>query len=774
MNDSYPALCPKQKEFPLQASRPHPSIQIDPSITSTSPFESTASSATLNSSDTTGTSTLPLPSPSPISPHHQRRHSVTYEPPPPHSTHPTLPTIPDTTKSSVSHSVSYDNLRELPLSMRFIHKPSRSQELYIKASDPTKANSLLNAQLTSPVNLNKEADIDPVRNNSIDTNSDVLMSSSSSSLNSPQISSTNYSNGNYKLVRKKSGELLKPSLKGGIVGYFDKKRSLSLPATPTYKQVHFGSANDIRYFKKKDKPAAISATNSPTLEGAEPDESDEYSVEEEDSENEDMEYHNFYLDNKGDTKYPGRAAMSESNSVSTSNKLSRHVEWELKLLNFPPLSYLRKIEAETPVFLEKLFLSVDKRHLLGYIAVKNLSFEKYLTVRYSLDLWNTIIEIPTAYIPDRPEVLKLNDYDRFTFKIPLNSLFNSFRISKDSADSSDDERIVEYHKLGSQEKTYEMCIKYYANSAEFWDNNEFKNYQIKLIKTTKGGEPPAVGKILEHTTKPKYSNAYLKRVQSDSQIELHKNEIIQRIEQENELHNHHGQQQQQEEEEEEDEDEDEEMLDVEDEQTEGTLVKQEEGVSQEEANRERDRDALFLNDNSSDLNDFVKNNYYLSSPLLSSLHKNPDISEAYIKNTNDDAAKIISPSPQPTIPSNNYKAKFQSQLSGTRPLDTTDFNKTGFHLIDDKMEIDEDTHRSPLANRSKFLNSKSYKELLDNYCFFSSSSPTDDDHSPDGSFNRGRAKTNTKTSTNGNGHGKNGSSGEGRKESYNVSSFLGT
>lgn len=736
MDSSYPSVCPKQKQFPGP-------IVTTPRLGFEVPLVASNAPSTSNENDSSGTSTLSLPSPT--TPHHQRRHSVTYEGPQEQS-NTQLEPPQQHDHSTITHSVSYDHLSELPLSMRFIHKPSRSQELFIKASDPTKANSLLNAKLSS-LNVSDTENKAPnvPRTSSIDNNSDALISSSSSSLTSPQLGPEGFSNGNYKLVRKKSGELLKPSLKGISLGYFEKKRSLSLPATPTYKQVHFGGQTDIRYFKKKDKPAAISASNSPTLQSIDPTRSDDDSEEgsggdEDDSENDDQEYHNFYLD-RGDTKYPRSEQNSEEAgplSFAALSRIPKHVEWELKLLNFPPLSYLRKIEAETPVFLEKIFLSVDRRHLLGYVAVKNLSFEKYLTVRYSLDHWNTIIEIPSSYVPDRPEVLKLNDYDRFTFKIPLNSLFNSFRISKDSAESSDDER-NEHNKLGTQERVYEMCIKYYANSSEYWDNNNFKNYEIKLIKTTKGGQPPRpVGKIHEHTAKPKYSNAYLKRVKSDSQIELHKNEMIQQIEESNGKNSESD-------------------------------LSDEENQEENEANQEGSGEAIFLNDNSSELSDFEKNNFYLSSALLSSLHKNPDMAEEYIKNTAD--AKVISPSPQPAIPNPKYKEKFQSQMSGSNLL-PSDVNKTGFYLIDDKMENadkegddarDPKILKSPHSSRSKFLNSKSYKELLDNYCFFNSGSPTDDDdHSPDGSFPR----------ANGNGNGT--SNHINQNESFNVSSFLGT
>ncbi|EGW34715.1 uncharacterized protein SPAPADRAFT_57778 [Spathaspora passalidarum NRRL Y-27907] len=290
-----------------------------------------------------------------------------------------------------------------------------------------------------------------------------------------------------------------------------------------------------------------------------------------------------------------------------------------------------------------------------------------------------------------------------------------------------------------------MCIKYYANASEYWDNNNFKNYEIKLIKTVREITPGA--NIEQHKAKPKYSNSYLKRVASDSQIELHKNEIMNRLNDEVE----EAKRKEQEKEEKgeggsESEDEDEEGLD------------------------DAKSSALFINDNSSDLNDFVKNNYYLSSPLLSSLYKNPDGNEEYLKNSED--AKIISPSPQPSIPSSKFRAKFQNQLSESqKQLDTSEFNRFGFNWVDEEQQKQNEATSNPSKpqrtsplSRNKFMNSKSYKELLDNYCFFSSSN--DENHSPDAELPY------PNTSINGNGNGKPSSNGGGN--SYTVSSFLGT
>lgn len=72
-------------------------------------------------------------------------------------------------------------------------------------------------------------------------------------------------------------------------------RSKSLPSTPTFK-VHFGNS-DIRYFKKKDTPRTISASNSPNF-GAQADSSDddEYddNDDEDDNDNDDEDHYGTF------------------------------------------------------------------------------------------------------------------------------------------------------------------------------------------------------------------------------------------------------------------------------------------------------------------------------------------------------------------------------------------------------------------------------------------------------------------------------------------------
>ena len=175
------------------------------------------------------------------------------------------------------------------------------------------------------------------------------------------------------LVRKKSGELVKPALRPS-----SRRRYSSMPGTPTYsKSVHFNEeVNQTRHFLQVDKPMAVSAGTSP--------------VEMYESESE------FPFD--GETK----------------------TEREIKLANFPEDSFERKAK---PVRVERLFLSADRQTLIGTVAVQNIAFNKLVVARFTLDYWKTTSEIVAEYNND-PRSPPKDGCDRFSFSIKLSDSAN--------------------------------------------------------------------------------------------------------------------------------------------------------------------------------------------------------------------------------------------------------------------------------------------------------------------------------------------------------------
>lgn len=417
------------------------------------------------------------------------------------------PLYPGSAAKHAYRSGSNSSEDDVPLSMRFMHKPSRATEELRKASDDTidvtKRNSLRNS----------------FRSPTLDDYADTGL---------PSLPFNDM--GQYpekgKLVRKKSGEIVKPLLKESFLSA--KNRSRSLPSTPTYKLVHFGGDNDVRYFKMKDKPTAILASNSPQLfpeddDGSLPDFDDYSSADEQElggvptfsllspSSASYFDYYDDELNSHVDTPRQRTAKRADVTHYPRN-------DWKLELIEFPLLSYHANIVLRSmPVFLEHIFLSVDSKYLLGQVAVKNLAYEKRVTVRYTLDSWATIVEIPCLYVPDVPPVLRAHNYDRFVFKIPLDTFFNGF-----SGNSSND----------VQELICQLCVKFWTPTSENWDNNEGSNYLFKLHKASRqqtasaapsasqNKELPLAAKTKQdaHIKKPKYSLSYLKKRNSNSTL----------------------------------------------------------------------------------------------------------------------------------------------------------------------------------------------------------------------------------------------------------------
>lgn len=179
------------------------------------------------------------------------------------------------------------------------------------------------------------------------------------------------------LLRKKSGELVKPALRPS-----SRRRYSSMPGTPTYhKSVHFNdNGNQTRHFLQVDKPSAVSAGSSP--------------VETYDSE----------------VEYPFE-------SKGAANK----VEWVLRLANFPEDTHERKT---LPVRVEKLYLSTDTKTLIGTVAVANICFQKTVAARFTLDYWKTTSEVLAEFEHDVRGQNPHDGFDRFSFNISLSDQAN--------------------------------------------------------------------------------------------------------------------------------------------------------------------------------------------------------------------------------------------------------------------------------------------------------------------------------------------------------------
>lgn len=178
------------------------------------------------------------------------------------------------------------------------------------------------------------------------------------------------------MVRKKSGELVKPALRPASV----RRRPSSMPGTPTYsKAVHFDqNLEHVRHFLQVERPLAVSAGSSP------------------------VENH------ENEIEYPFGNDGARSRASSS--------EWEIKLPNFPVESDERKQQL---IRVEKVYLSSDKKLLLASVAVHNLAFHKHVTARFTLDYWKTTSEVNAEYNNDVRKRHLSDGCDRFTFSIKI-------------------------------------------------------------------------------------------------------------------------------------------------------------------------------------------------------------------------------------------------------------------------------------------------------------------------------------------------------------------
>lgn len=265
------------------------------------------------------------------------------------------------------------------------------------------------------------------------------------------------------LLRKKSGELIKSSLKLNTLS-----RSNSMPNAKT---VRFATTlENIKFFKKSEKPNAVSNDNidknNDKLSCHSPKphwDFDSSSSDDDDDDDENQSDISSINNDDNDDAYD--KFLTESNSTS---------KWLIKSNDCPhnPFSLnFGKLASNNDVILESVKLNSSGNSLIGFVYAKNLSFKKKIIVRLTYDNWNSFIEIENSNYISSNHIFKYNDssnsnsnniYDKFSFIIKLDNL-NTF----------------------STYLNLEFCIQYIVNGTSYWDNNNHKNYKISLVKNLK-------------------------------------------------------------------------------------------------------------------------------------------------------------------------------------------------------------------------------------------------------------------------------------------------
>lgn len=216
-----------------------------------------------------------------------------------------------------------------------------------------------------------------------------------------------------RMARKKSGEWVRSSLKSGG------RRPASMPSTPAYtKNVHFDrKLEHIRHFLHSEKPLAVSTQGSPN---------EEYATQ---------------------SEFPWES----------SGRFANDLELSIDLPNFVPEAQQAANEGAI-IKVETVYLSSDRRSLIGRVAVRNLAFEKYVSVRYTLDYWRTTSETAAAYTEDVRKKQRDDPFDRFLFNIKIDDF------------------------TGVIDKTMFFCVRYHTGGKEFWDSNGGQNFRVEFHK----------------------------------------------------------------------------------------------------------------------------------------------------------------------------------------------------------------------------------------------------------------------------------------------------
>ena len=225
------------------------------------------------------------------------------------------------------------------------------------------------------------------------------------------------------LPRKKSGEPLKSSLKvkrtptrGSLTVITDpvSLNSRSAPATPAHKGVRFHSQlEQVKLFLAEQKPLAVSRDGSPT-----------------DTSGTDSEFPMFIYARDDDLK---------------DRPLVMH---RIDIPIAPPLP-----EDTRDVAVENIDLVGTT--VEGIVRVRNIAFEKWIAVRFTLDKWQTTSEVTARY----KESLPNGTFDRFIFSIKLADVLSR-----------------------AEEKTLFLAVRFSVAGREIWDNNRGRNYQVRVVR----------------------------------------------------------------------------------------------------------------------------------------------------------------------------------------------------------------------------------------------------------------------------------------------------
>jgi hypothetical protein len=118
----------------------------------------------------------------------------------------------------------------------------------------------------------------------------------------------------------------------------------------------------------------------------------------------------------------------------------------------------REEPGQTAVCLENVYYHTISQQIVGFVAVQNIAYEKWVTVRFTIDDWKLSKDIPSSYVPSSQAAHR--NYDLFRFEI-----------------SPGEAQLLPNTTTPIR---MQFCICYVVAGKECWDNNGGENYTLNI------------------------------------------------------------------------------------------------------------------------------------------------------------------------------------------------------------------------------------------------------------------------------------------------------
>ncbi|CAI5760189.1 unnamed protein product [Candida verbasci] len=368
-----------------------------------------------------------------------------------------LSTSPNTTTTTITHPLTYTNLLSSTTSSSTsssLPRDSSSTNSYFTQNHKSNSSTI---DLGVPIIINRTA--------ATPTPPPELSTTSSTTTTKPKIKIPNYyvapkhiqhqvsqpTTTTYlnppPLIRMKSGQLLKPSLKrcssspnfGGNI----------IPSSSPRKSVKFASRLfNIKTFDGCDSPSTVnSASPSSPLDFTDSSTSD-------DDDDEDIDYF---------------TTTTKSNLKKTEYKMLKH---NIRLNNNDVISLVQSY----------IIKMGQKYYLQGLLNVQNLHYEKHIIIKISVDNWCSSIILSGPIINYHRQIN--SSLDQFKFNINLENIINSTTTTTTTTKTTTTSESSNITDL-------QLCFKLEMGNQTYWANNYGQNYKFQIKSLTKEFQSPS-------------------------------------------------------------------------------------------------------------------------------------------------------------------------------------------------------------------------------------------------------------------------------------------